>query len=162
VRLLGSGPILRLALRAQELLAEKYGIAADVYSATSYQQLRSDALAAERWNRLHPAEPARVPYVSRVLGESEGPVVAVSDFMKMVPEQIARWVPGTYVPLGTDGFGRSDTREALREWCEIDVPSIVVAALGALAREGKMLPETVAQAIRELEVDPEKGDPARV
>ena len=162
VRLLGSGPILRLALRAQELLAEKYGVAADVYSATSYQQLRSDALAIERWNRLHPGEPPRVPYVGRVLGESQGPVVAVSDFMKTVADQIARWVPGTYVPLGTDGFGRSDTREALREWCEIDTPSIVVAALHALAGEGKLRRETVAEAIRDLGVDPEKGDPARV
>jgi pyruvate dehydrogenase E1 component len=128
VQLFGSGCILNQALRAQELLAERFDVRADVWSATSYTELRRDAIACERHNRLHPGGPSRVPHVTRVLEGVPGPFVAATDFMKMVPEQIARWVPGRFVPLGTDGFGLSDTREALRRHFEFDAESITVAA----------------------------------
>jgi len=144
VQLFGSGPILLQALRAQEILAADFGVAADVWSATSYPQLRDEALAVEQWNRLHPGEPERAPYVTRQLAGREGPVIAASDYMKAVPDMIARWVPQPFVPLGTDGFGRSDTREALRRYFQIDAESIAVAALSALARLGK-LPAAKAQ-----------------
>jgi pyruvate dehydrogenase E1 component len=159
VQLLGSGVILREALRAQELLAERFGVAADVWSATSYQQLRNEALSVERWNRLHPLDTPRVPYVTRVLEGAAGPVIAASDFMKAVPDMVARWVPGSFTPLGTDGFGRSDTRAALRRFFEVDAEHIAVAALAALAREGKVKPETVAGAIKDLGLDPEAPEP---
>ncbi|MGH7742940.1 MAG: transketolase-like TK C-terminal-containing protein, partial [Candidatus Eiseniibacteriota bacterium] len=158
-QLFGSGVILLQALRAQEILAEKFGVAADVWSATSYQQLRNEALAIERWNRLHPSSTPRVPYVTRVLQGSAGPVIAATDFMKSVPDMVARWVPRSYTPLGTDGFGRSDTREALRRHFEIDAEHIVVATLDALRRDGKIEATKVDQAIRDLGLDAEKGDP---
>ncbi len=159
VQLFGSGVILREALRAQALLAERYGVAADVWSATSYQQLRNEALAVERWNRLHPLESPRVPYVTRALEGATGPVIAATDYMKAVPDMVARWVPGSFTPLGTDGFGRSDTRAALRRFFEVDAEHIAVAALAALAREGKVRPEVVAGAIRDLGLDPEAPEP---
>jgi pyruvate dehydrogenase E1 component len=158
-QLFGSGPILLQALRAQEILAAKYDVAADVWSVTSYQQLRNDALAAERWNRLHPGEPPRVPYVTRALENAPGPVVASSDYIKALPDMVARWVRQPYVTLGTDGFGRSDTREALRRHFEIDAEHIVVATLSALCQQGQVPAGTVARAIQELQVDPEKIDP---
>jgi pyruvate dehydrogenase E1 component len=157
-QLFGSGPILLQALRAQEML-EKYDVAADVWSVTSYQQLRNEALEAERWNRLHPAEKARVPYVTRALGDAPGPVVAVSDWMKALPDMVGRWIPRSFTPLGTDGFGRSDTREALRRHFETDAEHIVVATLSALAREGKIPPDVAAKAIQELKLDAEAVDP---
>jgi pyruvate dehydrogenase E1 component len=159
VQLLGSGSILAQALRAQELLAEFHDVAADVWSAPSYQQLRQDALDAERWNRLHPEEPARQPYVTSLLENAEGPVVAVSDSIKAVPDQIARWVPQQYVSLGTDGFGRSDHRDALRRFFEIDPGHIVVATLAALARAGDVKPEKVTEAIKRYEIDPDRVPP---
>jgi pyruvate dehydrogenase E1 component len=135
VQLLGSGPILREVLRAQELL-EGYGVAADVWSATSYHELRRDALASERVDRLGAAAPA--PYVTRRLAAAGGPVIAASDSMKAVPDLIARWVPGDFTSLGTDGFGRSDTRQALRRWFQVDAEHIVVAALASLVRAGAL------------------------
>ncbi len=157
-QLLGSGPLLREALRAQELLAERFEVAADVWSATSYKELRREALAAERWNMLHPEAEARQPYVRQVLAGHEGPVVAVSDYMKAVPDQIARWVPGLY-SLGTDGFGRSDIRKSLRRHFEVDAESLVVATLYQLALRGAMEPGVVSRALRELGIDPEKQEP---
>ena len=158
-QLFGSGVVLHQALRAQEILAERYDVAADVWSATSYVQLRNEALAVERWNRLHPGEPARVPYVTRVLENAPGPVIASSDYLKAVPDLVARWIPRPFVPLGTDGFGRSDTREALRRHFEIDAEHIVVATLGALARQGQIEHGVVQRAIQDLGVDPERIDP---
>ncbi len=155
----GSGSILREALRAQEILAEKYNVAADVWSATSYKELRRDALAVERWNLLHPTQKPRVPYVTRLLEKEEGPVVAATDYMKIVPEQVTRWVPGGIFPLGTDGFGRSDTREALRRFFEVDAECITVAVLYQLAQRGEIKPERVKKAIDELGIDPGKVDP---
>jgi pyruvate dehydrogenase E1 component len=161
-RLVGSGSILNQVLAAQELLAEKYGVAADVYSAPSFQQLRRDALQAERWNRLHPDREARTPYVSRILGPDGGPVIAATDWIRAVPDMVARWMPTNYVALGTDGFGRSDTREALRSFFEIDPPSIAAATLAALARCGDVDPRKAAKAIRDLDIDPERLDPLAV
>ena len=120
MQLFGSGPILNEALRAQKILAEQYGVAADVWSVTSYNELRRDALAVERWNRLHPAEPSRTPYIVEALHGAEGPIVAASDYMKVVADQLAPWLPGRLVTLGTDGFGRSDNREYLRKHFEVN------------------------------------------
>jgi len=159
-RLVGSGPTLNLVLSAQELLAEKFGIAAEVYSAPSFPLLRRDALEAQRWNRLHPAETPRVPYVSTILGLDGGPIVAATDWLTALPDMVSRWLPPCYVSLGTDGFGRSNTRAALRSLFEIDPPHIAAAAVAELARCGALPAERAVAAIRELGVDPEKLDPA--
>jgi pyruvate dehydrogenase E1 component len=156
VRLVASGSILNQAVAAQEILAERFGVAAEVYSAPSFQQLRRDALEVERWNRLHPDRPPRRPYVSEVLGPDGGPIVAVSDWVRAVPDMIARWLPENYVSLGTDGFGRSDTREALRAYFEVDPPAIAATALWALSRCGGVDPNRAARAVAELGLDPER------
>jgi pyruvate dehydrogenase E1 component len=162
VRLIGSGSILQQVLEAQGILAEKLGVAAEVYSAPSFPLLRRDALAVERWNRLHPASKARVPYVTGILGSDGGPIVAASDWMKVIPQMVAPWVPATFVALGTDGFGRSDTRESLRAFFEIDAASIAAAAMSALAGEGSITAKAAATAIADLGIDPDKVDPAAV
>jgi pyruvate dehydrogenase E1 component len=159
-QLLGSGTIMKHVLWAQELLAEHHDVAADVWSAPSYQQLRADALEVERWNRLHPEEAPRQPYLVDCLEPHEGPVIAASDFMKSVPDQIARWVPAPFTVLGTDGFGRSDSRAALRRFFEVDAEHIVVAALAALAKAGDVKPEEVTDAIKRYEIDPDRISPA--
>jgi pyruvate dehydrogenase E1 component len=161
IQLFGSGPILNEALRAQALLAEKYGVAADVWSVTSYNQLRREALAVERWNRLHPAEPEKRPYILAALDGSEGPIIAATDYMKVVPDQLAPWLPGRLVTLGTDGFGRSENREHLRRHFEVNAESIAGAALSRLSREGKFDKGKAQAAFQELGVDTEKIDPAR-
>lgn len=158
-QLFASGPMVVQALRAQELLAEEWDVSAAVWSATSYQQLRLDALEVERWNRLHPGKPKREPYLTELLNSREGPVVAVSDSMKAVPDQIARWVNQPFVSLGTDGFGRSDTREALRRFFEVDTAHIVVATLSALADMGEAKPEKVADALKRYAIDPDRSSP---
>ncbi len=158
-QILGSGPIIRSALAAQEILAEKYNVSADVWSATNYKQLRTDALNAQRWNMLHPTEAPKKSYVETVLEKEKGPFIAVSDFMKIVPEQINQWVPGGMTILGTDGFGRSDTRVNLRRFFEIDTPMVVIATLTALAKQGAVDKKVVAQAIQDLGVNPEKLHP---
>jgi pyruvate dehydrogenase E1 component len=158
-RLIGSGAILQQVLAARDLLAEKFGVAAEVYSAPSFPLLRRDALEAERWNRLHPdARTPRVPYVSQVLPHEGGPIVAATDWMKALPDMVARWLPPHFLPLGTDGFGRSDTRENLRALFEIDPPHIAAATLASLARCGAITGARAAKAIRELEIDPDKAD----
>jgi pyruvate dehydrogenase E1 component len=162
VRLIGSGSILQQVLGAQGILAEKLGVAAEVYSAPSFPLLRRDALAVDRWNRLHPASKARLPYVTTVLGAQGGPVIAATDWMKVIPQMVAPWVPATFVALGTDGFGRSDTRESLRAFFEIDAAHIAAAAMAALARDGKVTGKAAAAAIKDLGIDPEKVDPAAV
>jgi pyruvate dehydrogenase E1 component len=158
-QLLGSGPILRLVLAAQEILADRYDVSADVWSVTSYKQLRTDALRARRWNMLHPTRPPRKSYVETKFESEQGPFVAVSDYMKLVPDQIAPWIPGGLMTLGTDGFGRSDTRENLRRFFEVDAASTVVATLYALAERGEIDRKVVAQAIKEQGIDPEKAFP---
>jgi pyruvate dehydrogenase E1 component len=159
VHLFGSGPILRQALRAQEILEERYAVAADVWSATSYRLLRGEALNAQRWNMLHPSEEPRRSYIETLLEGESGPFVAVSDYMRAVPDQIAPWVPGQMVSLGTDGFGRSDTRPGLRRYFEVDAECTVIAALYALARDGAVARGAVAKAITDLGVDPDKAHP---
>ena len=159
VQLFGSGPILRLALEAQEILADKFGVAADVWSVTSYLQLRNEALSVERWNRLHPTEPEKTPRVTEILEGVEGPIIAVSDWMKQMPDMISRWVPQPFVPLGTDGFGRSDTRENLRRHFEIDAENIVLGAISTLSRHCQVKPEVVQKAFDEFGVDTDKPDP---
>jgi pyruvate dehydrogenase E1 component len=161
LQLFGSGPILNEALRAQKILAEKYHVPADVWSVTSYNELRRDALAVERWNRLHPNEPARTPYIVQALAGAEGPIVAATDYMKVVPDQLSPWIGTRLVTLGTDGFGRSDNRQHLRRFFENDAESIAAAALARLAREGKYDANAAAAAIRDLGIDPDKRDPAR-
>jgi pyruvate dehydrogenase E1 component len=159
VRLVGSGSILQQVLGAQALLAEQLGIAAEVYSAPSFPELRRDALMVDRWNRLHPADKPKVPYVATVLGPKGGPIVAASDWMKALSDLVRPWIDAPFVTLGTDGFGRSDTREALRAYFEIDAPNIAAAAVAALARAGDVTPAAAAKAIETLGVDPEKVDP---
>ena len=159
VRLVGSGSILQQVLAAQALLADKLGIAAEIYSATSWPELRRDALKADRWNRLHPAEKPLLPYVSSVLGPDGGPIVAASDWMKALPDLVRPWIDAPFVTLGTDGFGRSDTRENLRAYFEIDGPNIAAAALAALAKAGDISAEAAAKGLVELGIDPEKADP---
>jgi pyruvate dehydrogenase E1 component len=159
VTLFGSGSILNEALKAQKLLAEKYSIGADVWSVTSYNELRRDALAADRWNRLHPAEPERKPYLLQALGNIDMPIIAATDYMKVIPDQISPWLPGRLTALGTDGFGRSDNREHLRRFFEVDAASIASAALSRLARWGRYDAKRATQAIQELGLDPERVDP---
>jgi pyruvate dehydrogenase E1 component len=152
-QLLASGVGLQWALRAQRLLADDWGVAADVWSATSWTELRRDAVVCEEWNLMHPGEPEQVPYVTSTLAETEGPVVAVSDWMRAVPDLISRWVPGDYTSLGTDGFGMSDTRHALRRHFHIDAESIVVATLRQLARRGAVPASAPADAATKYAID---------
>jgi len=163
VQLFGSGPILNEALRAQSILAEKYGVTADVWSVTSYNELRREALAIERWNRLHPTESARQPYILSTLerAKAEGPIIAASDYIKAVPDQLAPWLGARLVSLGTDGFGRSDNREHLRRHFEINAESIAAAALSRLARNGQFDAKRAQHAFEELGVNTEKVDPAK-
>jgi len=157
--ILGSGPMMLSALRAQEILARDYQVSADVWSVTSYKSLRHEALACRRWNMLHPADPPRKSYLETTLDGQTGAFVAVSDYMKTVPDQIAPWVPGGLFTLGTDGFGRSDTRERLRRFFEVDAESVVIGVLYSLCRRRKLDNSVVAQAIKDLGVDPEKTFP---
>ena len=158
-QILGSGAILNEALKAQELLAADYGVAADVWSVTSYKELRADGLAAERWNLLHPGAKPKKAYVTQCLEKEEGPVVAASDYMKMLPDGIAKWVPGGLATLGTDGFGRSESRAALRDFFEVDHRHITLAVLSELARRGEMESALAAKAMRGLGIKPGKPDP---
>jgi pyruvate dehydrogenase E1 component len=160
--LFGSGSIIMEALKAQRILAERYDISADIWSATSYKRLRSDALSAKRWNILHPQSEPRKSYIEKVLENEKGVFVAVSDNMKIVADQIAPWVPGGLTTLGTDGFGRSDTRAALRRFFEVDAECTVIATLHALFRRGNLEAAYVEKAIRDLKVDPEKVYPVCV
>jgi pyruvate dehydrogenase E1 component len=159
VQLLGSGVILREVLRAQQILAEKYHIASTVYSATSYQQLRRDALECERFNRLHPEAPGKTPYVRQILGHTKGPIVASSDYLRTWAEGIGPFLDGRLLALGTDGFGRSETRPALRRFFEIDAEHVTIAALYALADRGEIDRKMVAQAIADLGVNPDAPSP---
>jgi pyruvate dehydrogenase E1 component len=158
-KLLGSGAIMQSVIEAQKILEEKYGVAADIYSVTSYKNLYIDGISAERWNMLHPGEQEKVPYVTQVLGGADGVVVAASDYVKTLPESISKWVPGRMISLGTDGFGRSDNRVGLRDHFEVDAKHIVVATLSALLRDGKVKSDVVKKAIQDLGVNTEKPNP---
>ncbi|ANO51698.1 pyruvate dehydrogenase (acetyl-transferring), homodimeric type [Woeseia oceani] len=158
-QLMGSGTILREVIGAAELLDKDFGIPSDVWSVTSFNELRREALAVERWNQLHPEHPQKKTYIETCLAERKGPYIAATDYMKIVPDQIQRWVPGSYVTLGTDGYGRSDARKALRQHFEVDKRYIAVTALKALADDGALDQKTVSQAIEKYGIDPEKPDP---
>jgi pyruvate dehydrogenase E1 component len=157
-QLIGSGAILNEVIKAQELL-DKYGIVADVWSATSYNELYRDAHRTERWNLLHPAEKARVPYVTQCLADAPGVVVAASDYLKSQPDMISRWIGRPVTTLGTDGFGRSEDRASLRDFFEVDARHVAAAALSSLARQGQIDVKVVTKAFKDLEIDPEKADP---
>ena len=161
VQLFGSGPILNEALKAQSILAEKYGVQADVWSVTSYTELRREALAADRWNLLHPTEKEKQPYILKALEGSDGSIIAASDYMKIVPDQLSPWLRERLVSLGTDGFGRSDNREYLRKHFEVNAESIAAAALSRLSREKKFDAQKAQKALQELNINPEKIDPAK-
>jgi len=158
-QILGSGPILWSALKAQEILLKKYDVAADVWSATSYKRLRAEAITAQRWNMLHPKETPKKSYVEKIFENEKGTFVAVSDNVRTVPDQIAPWVPGGLFTLGTDGFGRSETRPVLRRFFEVDTESVVIGTLYTLAQKGEIKMDVVAKAIKDLGVDPEKTFP---
>ena len=159
-QLLGSGTIMYEVLKAQQILEEKYGVAADVWSVTSYKQLYRDGNDCDRWNMLHPGETPRVPFVTQSLKDAPGVLVAASDYMKVLPESIAQWMPRSLVALGTDGFGRSESRVALRDFFEVDAKHIVLATLTALAREKQIKLDVLRQAVKELGINPEKANPA--
>jgi pyruvate dehydrogenase E1 component len=159
-QLLGSGAILNEVLKAQQVLEEKYGVAADVWSVTSYQELYREGHAADRWNRLHPGDKPRVPYVTQCLAGTDGCIVAASDYVKALPDSIDRWTGRRVTALGTDGFGRSEGRTALRDFFEVDAKHIVLATLGDLARDARIEPAVVQKAIKDLGINPDKPNPA--
>jgi pyruvate dehydrogenase E1 component len=163
-QLLGSGTILREVIAAAELLEKDFGVQCDIWSCPSFNELRRDGADAERWNRLHPETKPRVPYVAECLAESEGPIVAATDYVRAYADQIRAYLPDgrRYTVLGTDGFGRSDTRANLRRFFEVDRYYIAHAAIAALAAEGKMNAKDVARAIKQYKIDPEKANPIGV
>ncbi len=162
VQLLGSGAILREVLAAAELLKEDFGISADIWSTTSFNELRRDGLAVQRWNLLHPEEQARECYLTQQLKGRKGPVVAATDYIKQHADQVRAFIPAPYRVLGTDGFGRSDTREALRRFFEINRHYITLAALQSLAEGGDIPQSRVAEAIKKYDINPERPDPVTV
>jgi pyruvate dehydrogenase E1 component len=154
-----SGTAWQAAVEAREILAERYKVAVECWSAPGWKQLREQALESERWNRLHPGADRKVPYITQALAGTTGPYIAVTDFVKSVPDQIARFVPGSFIPLGTDGFGRSDTRAALRRHFEVDAAHVTVAVLAALADAGEVKEDQVREAISDFGIDTEAVDP---
>jgi pyruvate dehydrogenase E1 component len=164
VQLLGSGTILREAIAAADMLEKEWGVAGDVWSVTSFTELRRDGIDAERWNLLHPSDKPRKPYVTELLEKSAGPIVATTDYMRLFADQIRAYIPRgrDYRVLGTDGFGRSDTRAKLREFFEVDRRYVTVAALRALADEGTVPAAKVADAIKKYGIDANKPNPVTV
>jgi pyruvate dehydrogenase E1 component len=158
-QLFGSGAILNEVLEAERLLREQYNVAADVWSVTSYKELYRDGHEVERWNMLHPSEKPRMPYITELVADQPGVFVAASDYVKALPDSVSQWLPRPLVSLGTDGYGRSDGRAALREFFEVDRRFITLATLTALAREKKIKFDLVQKAIKDLGIDPEKADP---
>ncbi len=159
VQLWGSGAILNEVVKAADILEKQYDVAADIWSVTSYKELRRDAMDAERWNLLHPDAEQRIPYVTATMDGSEGPVIAASDYVKALPDMISRYIPNRMIPLGTEGFGRSETRQALRDFFEVDARYVVVAALTGLMREGNVKADVVTKAIKDHGINPEKLNP---
>jgi pyruvate dehydrogenase E1 component len=160
-RLLGSGAILREVEAGADLLAKDFGVSSEIWSVTSFTELRRDGLETERWNMLHPEEPARVSYVQRALGKGVGPVIAATDYIKAIPDGIRPYVPARFKALGTDGFGRSDYRRKLRAFFEVDRYHVAVAALKALADDQLLPAKRVSEAIARYQIDPERASPAR-
>ena len=159
-QLFGSGTIMYEVLKAQQILEEKYGVAADVWSVTSYKELYRDGNDCDRWNMLHPGETPRVPFVTRAVKDAPGVLVAASDYMKVLPESIAQWLPRPLMSLGTDGFGRSESRVALRDFFEVDAKHIVLATLTALLRDKQIKLDVLQKAVKDLGINPEKANPA--
>jgi pyruvate dehydrogenase E1 component len=159
-QLFGSGAILPEVVKAQATLEADYGVGADVWSITSYVQLYREGFTVDRWNMLHPGETPRVPYVTQCVKEAPGVFVAASDYVKALPHAIDRWLPRPLETLGTDGFGRSESRESLRDFFEVDARYVVVATLGALARDGQIDISVVQKAIKDQGIDPDKLNPA--
>jgi pyruvate dehydrogenase E1 component len=157
--ILFSGTANLAARKAQEDLTEHYGVGAELWSVTSYQKLRNQGIESERWNRLHPTQPPRQPFVTEVLSGTEGPIIAVTDFMKLVPDQIGRFVPRSFTTLGTDGYGRSDGRARLRRHFETDTGHVVLAVLSALVRQGQVGAQVIGDAVARYGLDPELPDP---
>ncbi len=157
--LFGSGAIMNQVIEAQKILEEKYHVPTDIWSITSYNELRKEALSVERWNRLHPTEKPKVPYITQALAKEKGIFVAASDYMKVLPDSIAQWFPGRLDSLGTDGFGRSDSRKSLRDFFEVDARHIVITTLGALCREKQIKADLLTKALKDLEINPEKPNP---
>jgi pyruvate dehydrogenase E1 component len=158
-QLFGSGTILPGVLKAQAILKDKYGIGCDVWSVTSYNELSRDAMSTTRWNRLHPGETPKKSFIETSLAGAEGPFISASDNIRAWADQVREWIPGTYTVLGTDGFGRSDTRPTLRRHFEVDAECTVYATLHALAKDGAFDKSRLPQVIQELGIDPEKVDP---
>jgi pyruvate dehydrogenase E1 component len=158
-QLFGSGTILNEVIKAQEILEEDFKVSADIWSITSYKELRKDGLDTDRWNMLNPGKDPKIPYITRVLKDQEGVFVAASDYVKALPDSISKWFPKPLTALGTDGFGRSESRAGLRDFFEVDAKHIVVAALYALALENKIKVETVEKAIKEYGINPDKPNP---
>jgi pyruvate dehydrogenase E1 component len=156
---MGSGSILLEVIKAAEILEDKFGVATDIWSVTSYKELYKDGNDAERWNMLHPTEKPRVPYVTQQLANTEGVLVAASDYVKAMPESISQWMPRPLVALGTDGFGRSEGRASLRDHFEVDAKFIVLATLTALLREKKIEAQVVQKAIKDLGINVNKPNP---
>jgi pyruvate dehydrogenase E1 component len=159
VQLLGSGTILREVIAAAALLEQDFGVGADIWSAPSFNQLARAGHETLRWNLLHPEDPPRQPYVTQCLANRAGPVIAATDYLRLYADQIRAFVPRRYVVLGTDGYGRSDTREKLRRHFEVDRYGVAVAALKALADEGALKPQAVSEAIKKYDIDPDKPYP---
>jgi pyruvate dehydrogenase E1 component len=159
-QLFGSGAILNEVLAAQKLL-EKYNVAADVWSVTSYQELYRDGHACDRWNMLHPDQTPRESYIAQCLKNAPGVLVAASDYLKVLPDSIDQWMPRRMRSLGTDGFGRSEDRQRLRDFFEVDARFVTLATLAELAHDGQLDRKVVGQAIKDLEINPEKPNPAR-
>ncbi len=159
VQLFGSGAIMNCVLRGQEILAEKYGISSDVWSVTSYTELRREAQECKRWNMFHPTMPPRRSYLETILEGTEGPFIASSDYVQAHSEQVAQFLPNDFLALGTDGMGRSETREALRRHFEVDEQCVTIATLYQLSKQGKIEASEVEKAIKDLDVDPEKISP---
>ena len=158
-QLFGSGTALPSVLRAQKILKDKYDIGTDVWSVTSYNELSRDAMAADRWNRLHPSETPKRGYLETALASEKGPFISASENVRAVADQIRQWIPGEYTVLGTDGFGRSDTRQALRRHFEIDAECTAYAALVALAKQKAFDKSKLPQALKDLNIAPDKVDP---
>jgi pyruvate dehydrogenase E1 component len=157
--ILANGSIMNEALKAQKLLEENYGVATNVWSATSYKQLYRDGIETERWNRMHPEETPRVPHVSNALADAKGAIVAASDYVKALPDTICRWTPGGLISLGTDGFGRSEARAELRDFFEVDARFITLATLSSLLNKGMIEASVVSKAMKDLGIDSEKANP---
>jgi len=159
-QLLGSGTIMYEVLKAQEILERDYNVAADVWSVTGYKQLYRDGNDCDRWNMLHPDGNQRTPYVTECLKDTAGPIVAASDYMKVLPELVAKWIPRPLTALGTDGFGRSEDRASLRDFFEVDAKFIVLATLNSLVGDKQIKPDVVKKAIADLGINTEKANPA--